>query len=370
MSTTSSPEDERHMAHALALGQRGLGQVWPWPSVGCVLVRDGRVVGRGTSDAATLRHAERVALDQAGGAAKGATAYVTLEPCSHHGRTPPCADALVDAGVGRVVVAASDPNPLVAGQGIERLRSAGIPVDLGVGRAVAEAQHKGFFLSVTAGRPMVTLKLAATLDGRIATATGESRWITGPEARRVVHAMRMRHDAVLVGAGTARADDPTLTVREMGAARQPVRIVASRRLNLPWPNRLAASIDQGPVWLVHGQGDVAAEDAARWGDAGATLIEAPVADGQLAPAGLLAALGRAGLTRVFCEGGGMLAASLLGAGLVDELVVMTAGLALGAEGQPAVGALGVSSLAEAERFDLVEARAVGADVMHRWVRKG
>lgn len=368
MSHRFSAEDERHMAHALSLGARGQGRVWPWPSVGCVMANGPRVVGRGTSDPDTLRHAERVALDQAGQAARGATAYVTLEPCAHQGRTPPCADALIDAGVARVVVSAGDPNPLVSGQGIARLRAAGVSVETGLREAEAQDHHKGFFSVIETGRPMVTLKLATTLDGRIATATGESRWITGPEARRVVHAMRMRHDAVLVGGGTARADDPTLTVRDMGADRQPVRIVASRRLSLPWPNRLAATLGEGPVWLVHGAGDAAEAELARWRDAGATLVEAPVRDGQLDPQGLLTALGDAGLTRVFCEGGGALAASLLRAGLVDELIVMTAGFALGAEGQPGIGALGVSTLAEAERFRLLETRAVGRDVMHRWER--
>jgi diaminohydroxyphosphoribosylaminopyrimidine deaminase/5-amino-6-(5-phosphoribosylamino)uracil reductase len=357
------------MAHALALGARGLGQVWPWPSVGCVLVRDGHVVGRGTSDAETLRHAERVALDQAGDAARGATAYVTLEPCAHQGRTLPCTEALIAAGIARVVVASDDPNPLVAGQGLQKLRAAGIPVETGLLKDRADQQHKGFFSVTTRGRPMLTLKLATTLDGRIATATGESRWITGPEARRVVHAMRMSHDAVLVGGGTARADDPTLTVRDMGAKRQPVRIVAARRLGLPWPNRLAATIGEGPVWLIHGAGDAAAEDIAKWENAGATLLESQIADGQIDPRAMLETLAAQGLTRVFCEGGGMLAASLLSAGLVDELVVMTAGLALGAEGQPGLGPLGVSALAEAERFDLMETRAVGGDVLHHWVRK-
>lgn len=354
------------MAHALRLGARGLGRVWPWPSVGCVLVKDGRVIGRGTSDPDTLRHAEIVALDQAGAAARGATAYVTLEPCSHHGRTPPCADALVAAGLARVVVAIGDPNPQVGGAGLQKLREAGIPVVTGVLSAMAEAQHRGFLNTIRLGRPMVTLKLATTLDGRIATATGESQWITGPEARRVVHAMRLSHDAVLVGGGTARADNPTLTVRGLGADRQPVRIVASRRLNLPRPNRLAETIDQGPVWMVHGAGDEDAEDARWWRDAGARLVAAPVAGRQIDPKGMLAALAREGLTRIFCEGGGALAASLLNAGVVDELVLMSAGLVLGAEGQPAIGALGVSALAEAERFQLVETRAIGGDVLQHW----
>lgn len=354
------------MAQALALGARGLGQVWPWPSVGCVLVRDGRVVGRGTSDAAGVRHAERVALDQAGEGARGATAYVTLEPCSHQGRTPPCADALVAAGVTRVVVAVEDPNPQVAGSGLARLRDAGIEVVLGVGADVAARQHSGFFSVIQRSRPMVTLKLAATVDGRIATASGESRWITGPEARRAVHAMRMRHDAVMVGGGTARVDDPLLTVRDMGVDRQPVRVVVSRRLNLPFPNRLSDSLSDGPVWLVHGADDV--DDAARtrWEGIGARLIGADIKGRQLDVESVLRALAAAGLTRVFCEGGGAFAASLLGAGLVDELLVMSAGFALGAEGQPALGAMGVSALAEAERFELLDCRAVGGDVLQHW----
>ncbi len=357
------------MAHALRLGLRGLGRVWPWPSVGCVIVKDGRVVGRGTSDATTVRHAEVVALQQASDKANGATAYVTLEPCSHHGRTPPCADALIAAGIARVVVAIADPNPQVGGAGLDRLRNAGIDVVTGVLAEDAEQLHTGFLNTIQLGRPMVTLKLATTLDGRIATATGESRWITGPAARRAVHAMRLNHDAVLVGGGTARADNPTLTVRELGANHQPVRIVASRRLNLTWPNRLAATIDQGPVWLIHGEGDASADDMRRWSDLGARCVVAPVTSGQIDPGGMLRVLAKEGLTTVFCEGGGAFAASLLNAGVVDRLVLMSAGLALGAEGQPAIGALGVSALAEAERFQLVEAHALGDDALQIWHKK-
>ena len=356
------------MAHALALGARGLGQVWPWPSVGCVLVRDGHVVGRGTSDAESLRHAERVALDQAGEAARGATAYVTLEPCSHQGRTPPCADALIAAGIARVVVASDDPNPLVAGQGLDKLRAAGVSVETGLLKDRADRQHKGFFSVITRGRPMVTLKLATTLDGRIATASGESRWITGPEARRVVHSLRMSHDAVLVGGGTARADDPSLTVRDMGAKRQPLRVVFSRNANLPLDGKLVTTAREVPVIVCHGP-DLPDDRREALEAEGVGLIDCALSGRQLDVADALSALGDSGLTRVFCEGGGALAASLLSAGLVDELIVMTAGLALGAEGQPAIGALGVSSLAEADRFKLIETRAIGGDVLHHWVRR-
>ena len=354
------------MAHALALGRRGLGRVAPWPSVGCVIVNDGQIVGRGTSDLSTLRHAEVVALDQAGPRAKGATVYVTLEPCSHQGRTPPCADALIKAGVARVVVATGDPNPLVAGKGLEILRAAGIEVVTGVGEADALRDHAGFLSVQTRERPFLTLKLAITLDGRIATATGESQWITGPEARRKVHAMRASHDCVMVGGGTARADSPTLTVRDGDRSARPVRLVVSRRLSLPWPNNLADTIEHAPVWIAHGQKDAQVQDIDRWSSAGATLLEVPARDGHLELTSLFRLLAQKGLTRVFCEGGGAMAASLLGSGLVDDLVVFSAGKVLGAEGQPGVGALGVSHLAGAPAFDLVDVVRVGDDTMQRW----
>jgi len=363
--------DERFMALALSLGARGLGRVWPNPAVGCVVVRDGRIVGRGATAPGGRPHAERVALDAAGKDARGATAYVSLEPCAHHGATPPCADALVAAGVARVVTPLDDVDPRVFGEGHARLRQAGIEVTTGVLADRARQVHRGFFLRVGETRPMLTLKLASSFDGRIATATGESRWITGPAARRLVHAERARHDAVLVGGGTARADDPVLTVRGAGIAHQPVRVVVSRHLNLPAESRLVASVTEGPVWFVHDRapGAVPDAEAAAWTDRGVTLVPAEAGAGrQLDPHGILRALGSCGLTRVFCEGGGALAASFLQAGLVDELVGFTAGLALGAEGRPCLGALGIEALADAPRFRLVETRAVGGDVMHRWRR--
>ena len=209
------------MRHALALGARGLGQTWPNPAVGCVLVKDNRIVGRGWTQPGGRPHAEVRALAQAGEAARGSTAYVTLEPCAHHGKTPPCAEALIAAGVARVVTALQDPDSRVAGRGHAILRAAGLGVTEHVEAAAATDAHAGFLLRVTQGRPLLTLKLASSFDGRIATATGESRWITGPEARYHVHALRHSHDAVLVGAGTARADDPMLTVRGFGPVAQP-----------------------------------------------------------------------------------------------------------------------------------------------------
>lgn len=355
------------MAHALSLGRRGLGQCAPNPSVGCVIVKDGKVVGRGWTQPGGRPHAETEALRRAGAAARGADVYVTLEPCAHHGRTPPCAEALVAAGVARVIVAARDPDPRVDGAGVALLEQAGIEVITGVLETEALRDHQGFLSRVTLERPWLTLKLAGSFDGRIATGTGESQWITGPQARRAVHALRARHDAVMVGGGTARKDDPGLTVRGLGIVHQPTRIVVSRRLDLPLMSQLATSARAVPLILCHGP-DADAALAEAWDGIGAGRRVCAVKAGQIDPADMMAQLARAGLTRIFCEGGGALAASLLEADLVDELVGFTAGLVIGAEGLPAVGALGLGHLANAPRFDLVSAEPVGGDVLHRWRR--
>ena len=355
-------DDARYMALALNLGRRGMGRVWPNPAVGCVIVKDGRVVGRGWTADGGRPHAEPQALVQAGHLAKDATAYVTLEPCAHHGQTPPCAAGLIAAKVARVVIASRDPDPRVAGRGVEMLRAAGIDVTEGVLAAQADADHAGFFSRMAQKRPFVTLKLATSLDGRIATATGESQWITGPDARRAVHMMRARHDAVMVGAGTARADDPSLTVRGLGIDRQPVRVVVSRNLSLPLDGQLAKTARDIPVWLCHAE----RADPSAWTDLGAESLPCAAVHGQLDPAAILKALAEKGLTRVFCEGGGALAASLLAADVVDELVVFQAGLTIGAEGTPCIAAMGVDKLANAPRFALHSVKTVGADIIQRW----
>jgi diaminohydroxyphosphoribosylaminopyrimidine deaminase/5-amino-6-(5-phosphoribosylamino)uracil reductase len=359
-----SGDDARWMRTALGLGARGQGRVWPNPAVGCVIVRDGRVVGRGWTGPGGRPHAETEALRQAGEAARGATAYVTLEPCAHFGRTPPCVEALIRAAVARVVIAMGDPDPRTDGAGVERLRAAGIAVTSGVEERAAARAHQGFVSRVTKGRPTLTLKLASSLDGRIATGTGESQWITGPEARRAVHAMRVRHDAVLVGAGTARADDPSLTVRGLGMAHQPVRVVISRRLDLPTDSQLARSARDIPLWLICAE-DAPEERQADWRELGAEIIAlpAPLDLGQA-----LAAMGQRGLTRVFCEGGGALAASLLQADLVDDLITFTAGMTLGAEGLPAIGPLALAALDQAPRYALRETRQIGTDILTHWSR--
>lgn len=357
--------DRHHLRAALALGRRHLGQTWPNPSVGCVIVRDGRVIARAVTAPGGRPHAEPQALAQAGEAARGATAYVSLEPCAHYGQTPPCTDALIAARIARVVAPFDDRDPRVSGEGFAKLRAAGVEVVTGLCADEAARDHAGFFLRLAEGRPRLTLKLATTLDGRIATATGESRWITGPEARRHVHAQRACHDAVLVGGGTARADDPSLTVRGMGPMPNPVRIVASRHLDLPLTGTLARSAGEVPLWLLH---DPRADTERRraWEGLGARLIPVASQGGYLDVTQMMQALGEAGLTRLYCEGGGTLAASLLAAGLVDELHLYTAGKAIGAEGRPGIGPLGLDRLSEAPQLALDHHRALGPDLLSVW----
>ena len=358
--------DADHMAHALRLGARGLGGVWPNPAVGCVIV-NGAVVGRGWTQPGGRPHAETMALAQAGDAARGATAYVTLEPCAHHGKTPPCAEALIAAGVARVVTALTDPDPRVAGRGHAMLRAAGIAVTEGVLEPAAREANAGFLKRVTQGLPLVTLKMAATLDGRTATAQGESRWITGAEARRGVHALRLSHDAVLVGAGTARADDPDLSVRDMGATRQPVRIVIDATLSHAADSKLGRSARLSPVWLLHGP---AAPEAARqaWAATGARLIALPAAP-HISARAALQALVAEGITRLLCEGGATLAALLVADDLVDRVVLHTAGALIGAEGAPVLGPLQLAQLSDASRWQRLSMCALGHDVETVWQRR-
>ena len=355
------------MALALSLGRRGQGRTWPNPAVGCVIVKDGHIIGRGWTADGGRPHAEPQALAQAGAAAKGATAYVTLEPCSHFGKTPPCAQALIDAGISHVVAAVQDQDPRVSGAGFDMLRAAGITVTTGVLKDQADLDHAGFFLTQTEGRPWVTLKLANSFDGRIATHTGDSQWITDAPARRLVHAMRARHDAVLVGGGTARDDDPSLTVRGLGIERQPVRVVLSRGLDLPTDGVLARTAHEVPVWICHGQ-QAPKDRIDDWVTCGAQVIPCDEAHDGLDMRDVMRSLVQRGVTRVFCEGGGSVAASLLRAGLVDEMIGFSAGVVVGAEGRASVGPMQIDRLRDAPRFRLVEVRRVGPDVLHIWRR--
>ena len=361
--------DPAHMRAALALARRGLGNSWPNPAVGCVIVKDGRVISRGWTQPSGRPHAEQLALQRAGAAAKGATAYVTLEPCSVPGRGPACADGLIAAGIARVVASVEDPFPRVAGTGFAKLRAAGIAVESGLCADEASEINAGFFTRVKHGRPLVTVKLATSLDGRIATASGESRWITGPAARQRAHLLRATHDAVLVGTGTALTDDPQLTCRLPGLEnRSPVRIVIDRHLRLPISLGLVSEAGQTPTWVA----TLASADPARQAalaKAGVKIVTVkPGAEGDIDLADLLQRLGDEGLTRLLVEGGGRLAASLLRANLVDRLVWMRAPLAIGGDGLPAIAALDLAALAAAPRFTLLSSEVAGDDVIETYRR--
>jgi diaminohydroxyphosphoribosylaminopyrimidine deaminase / 5-amino-6-(5-phosphoribosylamino)uracil reductase len=361
--------DLRWMRAALALARRGLGMVWPNPAVGCVIVDQGRVVGRGWTQPGGRPHAETEALRRAGAAARGATAYISLEPCCHWGRTPPCAEALIDAGLRRVVVALEDPDSRVAGNGIARLHAAGIAVETGLGAEAAAEINAGFFSRLALGRPLVTLKLATSLDGRIATRIGESRWITGPPARERGHWLRATHDAIMVGTGTVLADDPQLTCRLPGLGRRsPVRVVLDRHLRIPPAARVIAEARYIPTWVLtlppeeSPHGSSVRREA--FLTAGATVLDVdPDPAGNINLAAALAALAERGLTRLLVEGGARLAAALLQARLVDRLAWIHAPTLIGGDGIPAIAALGLDALAAAPGFERVSIEAVGNDVL-------
>ncbi|MCF8480166.1 MAG: bifunctional diaminohydroxyphosphoribosylaminopyrimidine deaminase/5-amino-6-(5-phosphoribosylamino)uracil reductase RibD [Rhodospirillum sp.] len=353
---------------ALGLAARGLGRVWPNPSVGCVLVSaDGRVVGRGWTQPGGRPHAEREALDRAGPLARGATAHVTLEPCNHHGKTPPCAEALINAGVSRVVVALSDPDKRVSGRGLARLKEAGIQVRVGVREGEAKALNLGFLLHRIKGRPLVTLKVATSLDGRIATATGHSQWITGPAAREQGHRLRATHDAIAVGIGTALADDPTLTCRLPGLEdRSPVRVVFDSRARLPLDGALIRSADQVPLWIVTGP-ETSVDRGAALEERG-VLVLSVAGDGAGRPRveAALSALAERGITRLLVEGGGDLAGAFLAARLVDRLVWFRAPMVIGGDGKGAIAAFGVDRLADSAQFSARARFDAGVDLVERF----
>ena len=356
-------EDHAFMARALQLARRGLYGTDPNPRVGCVLVREGRIVGEGWHRRAGGPHAEIAALEQAGEQARGATAYVTLEPCCHHGRTPPCTEALAAAGVRRVVAAMVDPDPRVAGKGLQALRAQGIETASGLSAAQAAALNPGYILRMERGRPLVRCKLAATLDGRTATAAGESRWITSAEAREDVHRLRARSSAVLTGIGTVLADDPALTVRldapELAAlgGRLPLRVVLDTRLRLPLEARLLR--EPGEVLVI-----TAHEDMARIGELearGARVTCVPARDGRVDLEAALRHLARLEVNEVLLEAGPVLAGALLAGGWVDELVCYLAPRLLGDAGRGMFHLPALARLADTIALEINEIRAVGRD---------
>lgn len=367
MVSKSESDDARYMAIALGLARRGLGQVWPNPSVGCVLFRAGRVLARGWTQPGGRPHAEAEALGRAREGARDATAYVSLEPCAHRGQTPSCARALVEAGIARAVVALEDPDPRTQGRGMAFLRGAGVKVDLGVGGAEAAEINAGFIMRLKQGRPLVTFKLASSLDGRIATHSGASRWISGERARDRAHLLRAEHDAVMVGVGTALADDPRLTCRLPGLEhRSPIRLVVDSRLRLPLVSRLVSGARETPTWIVT-LAHPPHERAKAYRDCGVELIEVAADEGGYPDLGkALRELGERGLTRVLVEGGSVLAAALLRRALIDRLVWFRAPRIIGGDGLPAAASLGVDRLDDAPRFRRVSVSEVGADLMETY----
>ncbi len=363
---TPDPADRDHMVAALGLARRALGSTWPNPAVGCVLVAGGAVVGRGWTQPGGRPHAETEALGRAGPGARGATAYVILEPCAHHGRTPPCAEALIAARIGRVVVALEDPDARVSGRGVALLRAAGIGVDVGLEADAARELNLGFLQHRRLGRPLVTLKAAATLDGRIAAATGASRWITGEVSRARAHLLRAGHDAIAIGLRTALTDDPELTCRLPGLERRsPVRVVFDSRLQLPHGSRLVQSAGKAPLWIIHG--DSADPDRARQlADHGAQPIAVATDAGRPGVALALAALAERGITRLLLEGGAALAASFVRARLVDRVCWFRAGRVLGADAVPAIGPLGATTLDDGLGLALLSRLACGDDVLETY----
>jgi diaminohydroxyphosphoribosylaminopyrimidine deaminase / 5-amino-6-(5-phosphoribosylamino)uracil reductase len=366
-STAADPEDLRWMEAALNLGSRSLGLAAPNPAVGAILVKDGAVVGRGATAPGGRPHAERIAIAEAGEAARGATLYVTLEPCSHFGVSPPCVDAIIEARVGRVVSALEDPNPLVAGQGHARLRAAGIAVSVGAGATQARRDHLGHILRVTAGRPCVTLKLAETADGFASAGLNDSRLrITGPIADLRVQVMRSTHEAIMVGIGTALGDDPALSVRLPGLDRKPLRVVLDTHLRLPERSRLAATAGELPTLII--AGEAAPEDAVRrLNDLGLAVERVSLdAEGHVDLHPALRALAARGITRVFSEGGPQVAGRLIAFGLADEVALITAEKPLGRPGVPALDRQARAALVDGAHYRLDETLDYGPDTLRLW----
>jgi diaminohydroxyphosphoribosylaminopyrimidine deaminase/5-amino-6-(5-phosphoribosylamino)uracil reductase len=356
--------DRRFMQLALTLGRRGLGRTWPNPAVGAVVVKDGVIVGRGWTQAGGRPHAEPEALKRAGEAARGATLYVTLEPCSHFGKSPPCADAIIAAGISRVVAAIEDPNPEVAGNGFAKLRAAGISVDVGLFGAEAAHDHAGHIRRIRDKRPHLILKLAVSSDDKIAAAGGKPVAITGEAARTRVHLLRAHSDAILVGIGTVLADDPLLTCRLPGmGARSPVRVVLDRALRIPGNSRLVHSARQTPLWVVTSE-LAEAPAAMKLGAAGAQVVRvAPTAAAGLDLPAVLHALAERGITRLMVEGGSRVASSFVAAGLVDEIWLLRGREAIGAGGVAALDALPLGAITQSPTFKVRASETLDKDML-------
>ena len=360
--TSTQTRDRAFMTTALALASRGLGTTAPNPSVGCVLVNDGHIVGRGWTQPGGRPHAETEAIRRAGDLARGATAYVTLEPCCHQGQTPPCTEALIVAGVTRVIIASADPDDRVDGGGIAALEDADMEVVTGVLEEQANTVNGGYFKRTRSGLPHIALKMATSMDGRIALASGESQWITGEEARRYGHFLRASHDAVLIGSGTAVADDPELTCRLPGmgteSEAQPIRIVLDRRLRISETAKLVSMAKAVPTWVVTSA--AAAQDRVkRLQDRGVEVLVAADPSEHAFARAAASLIAERGLTRVLIEGGGNIAASFLHDGLIDRVYALRAPSFIGGDGIPVAAALEIARLPDSPRFNRTDVRRLG-----------
>jgi len=359
--------DEQWMQLALRLARRELGNVAPNPAVGCVLIdQNQHIVGRGWTQPGGRPHAERVALDQAGAKAKGAIAYVSLEPCSHTGQTPPCAEGLIEAGVSQVVVGTTDPDPRVAGKGLKMLEEVGISIKTNVLKKESDDLNAGFFSRITRNRPLVTLKVATTLDGKIALGNGESQWITGADARARGHMLRAENDAIMVGIGTVRADDPMLDCRIAGLEhRSPLRVVIDSNLEISIASKLVQSAKQIPVWVLTTSDDEARSKSLE--DHSVKVIKvANDENGRVDMEKSLNVLAQHGVTRLLLEGGSTLNASLIRASLLDRLVTFTAPGIIGSDGLSAIGSLGLENLEKMPRFEPTLTLPVGQDMWNEF----
>ena len=369
--TKISAFDQKYMALALRLAERGLGQAWPNPSVGCLLVCSGKIVGRGWTQPGGRPHAETEALKRLPRKLAPLTAYVTLEPCAHHGKTPPCVEALVDAGVTRCVVAILDPDPRVSGRGVERMKAAGISVEVGLLSEKAEDLNLGFLSRVVKSVPMTTVKLATSMDGCIATRSGDSKWITGPKARARAHLMRAEHDAIMIGAGTARQDNPYLTCRLPGMRdRSPVRVVLDTHLSLPLDTHLVATAAEVPTWMVTAI-ETKASRSSLFEAEGVTVLRVRRGeDGMLQMGEIMSELARKGITRVLVEGGQKIITSLMHADLVERVSWFRAPSIIGEDGVRAIGALGFEELGMVRRWRRISWEQLGEDTLECFVHGG
>ena len=367
-SQDDSRNDWRFMQLALALGRRGLGRTWPNPAVGAVIVKDGVIVGRGWTQPGGRPHAETEALKRAGKAAQGATLYVTLEPCSHHGKTPPCADAIIKAGIARVVSALEDVNPQVAGQGHARLRERGIVVETGLGAEDAVRDHAGHSRRMREARPQVLLKLAASSDGKAGLAGRKPVGITGEAARQRVHQMRAEADAILVGIGTVLSDDPHLTCRLPGMfARSPVRVILDARLRIPLSTAIVGTAREVPVWVFAGAGaSPVAEDILK--AKGVEVFRVEAQDGRLDLPAVLKALADRGVTRLMVEGGPTVAAAFIAAGLVDQAALFRSPNEIGHGGIGVLEGVPLTALTKSPKLKHRATETVGVDTLDLFER--